>query len=74
MITHIVDIYFTFLHLDKMLKFKPFSTITVYSTIYSLISLNMTLQTTKLKSLSCLNKGNDCHCLELPSTRPLREY
>lgn len=74
MITHIVDIYFTFVHLDKMLKFTPFFTITVYSTIYSLISLNMTLQTTKLKSLSCLNKGNDCHCFGLTSTRPLREY
>ena len=73
MITHIVDIYFTFVHLDKMLKFKPFSTITVNSTIYSL-SLNMTLQTAKLKSLSCLNKGNDCHYLGLTSTRPLREY
>lgn len=74
MITHIVDIYFTFVHLDKMLKFKHFSTITVYSTIYSLISLNMTLQTTKLKSLSCFNKGNDCHRLGLTNTRPLREY
>lgn len=74
MITHIVDIYFAVVHLDKMFKFKPFSTITVYSTTFSLISLNMTLQTAKLKSLSCLNKENDCHCLGSTSARPLREY
>lgn len=74
MITHIVDIYFVFVHLDKMIKFKPFSTITVYSTIFSLISLNMSLKTAKLKSLSCINKENDCRCLGSTSSRPLREY